>query len=158
MAVILTAFFVVRFQPFLVSRFDIADNSYETFSLSERQGMNELAVQMIIAHPLTGVGAANYSTAVRAMVGYPLDWAHNVPLLIGSELGGPGLLLFALMIGSLLVAGRQRWRARSISLWQALIGGALIGLSTIMMFDHYLWTAPQGTLLWAWLAGWWMRE
>lgn len=157
-AVLLTAIFVRMFQPFLANRFEVVDNSYEALSLSEREGMNELAVKMMIAQPLTGVGAANYSTAVRAMVGYPLDWAHNVPLLIGSELGLPGLALFALMMGTLVFTGGRRWRTRSISPWQALVGGALLGLTMIMLFDHYLWTAPQGTLLWAWLAGWWMRE
>jgi len=51
----------------------------------------------------------------------------------------------------------QRWRAQSISVWQALVGGGLIALIIVMQFDHYVWTAPQGGLLWAWLAGWWLR-
>jgi len=27
-----------------------------------------------------------------------------------------------------------------------------------MQFDHYVWTVPQGGLLWAWLVGWWLRD
>jgi hypothetical protein len=46
---------------------------------------------------------------------------------------------------------------RSIALWQALVGGALIALLVVMQFDHYVWTAAQGGLLWAWLTGWWLR-
>ena len=43
-------------------------------------------------------------------------------------------------------------------MWQALVGGGVTALMAIMLFDHYLWTAPQGAMLWALLTGWWMGE
>lgn len=158
LAVMIALIFIIVFLPFLINRVDTVSNSYETFSINERSAMINWAVQLIVEHPLTGVGAANYGVAVRTFLGYPLDWVHNVPLLIGSELGLPALFMFTLMIGSIAAIGVRRWRTRSISMWPALLGGTLAGLMTIMLFDHYLWTAPQGTLLWAWLSGWWMRE
>ncbi|HKZ82457.1 MAG TPA: hypothetical protein VJ793_02235 [Anaerolineae bacterium] len=56
------------------------------------------------------------------------------------------------------VAWTRRWRARSIMLWQALLRGSPVALLAIMLFDHYPWTAPQAALLWALLAGCWMRD
>jgi O-antigen ligase len=75
-----------------------------------------------------------------------------------SELGLIGLVAFLGLIGSMFAVGWQRWRAQSITLWQALLGGSLVALLVIMLFDHYPWTAPQGALLWALLAGCWMRD
>ncbi|HET7087784.1 MAG TPA: O-antigen ligase family protein [Anaerolineae bacterium] len=157
-AAVVAVGFAVIFRPFLVGRVDAASQPYETFSISERQDMIDVASQLIVTHPLTGVGAANFSNASRGMLGYPLDWVHNVPLLVTSELGLIGLAAFLGMNGSMLAAGWTHWRSRSITLWQALLGGAVVGLSTIMLFDHYLWTAPQGALLWAFVAGRWMAE
>ena len=150
--------FAAIFWPFLVGRVDAASQPYETFSVSERQGMIDVASQLIVTHPLNGVGAANFSSASRVLLGYPLDWVHNVPLLVTSELGLIGLAAFLGLIGSMVAVGCTRWRARSITLWQALLGGSLVALLVVMLFDHYLWTAPQGTLLWALLAGCWMME
>ena len=152
---VLVIAFAIAFQPFLVGRFQTSTEPYEAHSIREREAMIHVAGQLIAAQPLTGVGAANFSVASRAF-GDPLGWAHNVPLLIASELGLVGLALFVAMLGAMGATGWIRWQARSIGFWQALVGGGLVGLMTVMLFDHYLWTAPQGTLLWALLAGWWM--
>ncbi|HLF28107.1 MAG TPA: O-antigen ligase family protein [Anaerolineae bacterium] len=147
--------FVLTFRPFLIGRFQASTEPYETLSITEREAMIRVSTQLIAAYPLLGVGAANFSVASHAL-GEELSWAHNVPLLIGSELGLPGLALFLVMVGTLARLGWQRWRSRSISLWQALTGGGLVAVLTVMLFDHYPWTAPQGTLLWALLTGLWL--
>jgi O-antigen ligase len=149
--------FAIAFQPFLVGRFQTSTEPYETLSITERETMIQVAGRLIETYPWTGVGAANFSLASRAF-GDPLGWAHNVPLLIASELGLAGLALFVVMLGTMCLTGWRRWQVGSFDFWQALVGGALVGLSTVMLFDHYLWTAPQGTLLWALLAGWWMAD
>ncbi len=157
---ILAVAFVAIFHPFLVGRVQVTTQSYETFSVDQRRQMIEAAVQLIAAHPLFGVGAANFSAASRSVTAgsFPLEPVHNVPLLVASELGLVGLAAFVAMIGSLAAAGWSRWRLRSFTLWQALIGGGLVALLTVMLFDHYVWIAPQGILLWALLAGWWMSD
>ena len=152
--------FVTMFQPFLTGRVQVASQAFESYSVQQREEMIDVAGQLIVAHPLAGVGVANYSVASQQLTEthYALDWVHNVPLLVTSELGLPGLATFAAMIVAIVAPGWSRWRSRAISLWQALIGGGLVALMTVMLLDHYLWTAPQGTLLWALLAGWWMGE
>ena len=154
---ILTLVFALVFQPFLIGRIDPATQPLETYSMVQRESTVEIARQLIAAQPLTGVGAANFVLAASAWFGYPVDWVHNVLWLITSELGLPGLTLFLLMIGVLMAVGVRRWQLRSITLWQALIGGSLVGLLPILLFDHYLWTDPPGVLLFAFLAGLWLR-
>jgi O-antigen ligase len=159
-AIGLTLAFVLLFYPFLINRVDVSDQPFESFSISQRGVMIEATAQLYRLHPLPGVGLANFIVASRQVTpgGFALDWVHNVPLLILVELGVVGLGLSLAMIGSMLVVGWRRWRARSITPWQAVLGGTLICLLAIMMFDHYIWTAPQGGLLWMLLAGWWMRR
>jgi hypothetical protein len=144
------------FQPFLVNRFDVTLIPFEAQAISERLNTAQLALQIFAQHPFGGVGLAQSVVVMRDLVGAPIDWIHNVPLLAAAELGMGGLVLIALMLFALLAVGVQRWQARAISAWHALIGGGLIALVIVMQFDHYVWTMAQGGLL-AWLAGWWLR-
>jgi O-antigen ligase len=154
----LTALFVWRFQQFLVNRIEVALVSYETQAIVQRLDAARLAWQVFTARPLTGAGLAQSVVVTRNLSGTPIDWIHNVPLLIAAELGVGGIILIGLLVITLAAIGVQRWRRRSISMWHALVGGALIALGIAMQFDHYVWTVPQGGLLWAWLAGWWLRD
>jgi O-antigen ligase len=154
----LTAIFVWRFLPFLVNRIEVAIVSYETQAIVQRLDAARLAVKIFIEHPVTGVGLAQSVFVTRNLLGTPIDWIHNVPLLIAAELGVGGIALIGLLLFALGAIGLRRWRTRSISMWQALVGGALIALLIAMQFDHYVWTTPQGGLLWAWLVGWWLRR
>ncbi|HTP08513.1 MAG TPA: O-antigen ligase family protein [Anaerolineae bacterium] len=154
----LTVAFVWRFQSFLVNRIEVEIVPYEARAITQRLDAARLAVKVFSAHPLTGVGIAQSIIVTRDLLGAPIDWIHNVPLLIAAELGVVGVFLIGLMLIALVAIGVQRWRWRSITLWQALVGGALIALVIAMQFDHYVWTVPQGGLLWAWLVGWWLRR
>jgi O-antigen ligase len=149
--------FGVIFQPFLANRFDVTTTSYEAQAIAERVSTAQLALQIFAAHPLAGVGIAQSMVVMRDLAGRPIDWVHNVPLLIAAELGAGGSGLIGLMVIALIAIGVPCWQARSIMLWQALVGGALIALVIVMQFDHYVWTQPQGGLLCAWLVGWWLR-
>jgi O-antigen ligase len=151
--------FVLNFRPFLVNRFEVTTVPFETRAITDRIITARLALQIFAAQPLTGVGISQFViVAARYLTGTSLDWVHNVPLLAAAELGIAGIVLIVSLIISLGAIGVQRWRARSISIWPALVGGGLIALIVVMQFDHYVWTTPQGGLLWAWLVGWWLRE
>ncbi len=154
--IVILVFFVI-FQPFLVNRFDVTVVSYEMQAIAERVSTARLAWQIFVAHPATGVGISQSIVVMRDLAGMPIDWVHNVPLLAAAELGVGGSALIATMVIALGAIGAQRWRARSIVQWQALVGGGLIALIIVMQFDHYVWTSAQGGLLWAWLVGLWLR-
>ncbi len=154
---VIVIMFAWWFQPFLVNRLDVTLIPYETQAIVERLRTIDLALQIFAAHPLTGVGLSQFAIVAGDLVGRSVDWVHNVPLLAASELGLVGVLLISLLLSALVAIGIQRWRTRTITLGQALVGGSLIALGIAMQFDHYVWTAAQGGLLWAWLAGWWLR-
>jgi O-antigen ligase len=127
---------------------------------TERFGLIHAAVRLMAAHPLGGVGARNFSAATRAVTPDQamLDSVHNVPLLIGAELGLAGLIPAAVVVAVLLAVGWRHWSARSAHLWHGPVAGALAALALASLLDHYPWTVPQGGLLGAWLAGWWLTE
>ncbi len=149
--------FGVMFQPFLANRFDVTATSYEAQAIADRVSTAQLAWQIFAAHPLTGVGISQSVVVMRDLAGAPIDWVHNVPLLIAAELGVGGCALIGLLVSALIAIGAPRWQTRSLTLWQALIGGGLIALAIVMQFDHYVWTMSQGGLLGAWLVGWWLH-
>ena len=118
------------------------------------------AIKLITNHPLVGVGAGNFSVATRATTSdqTAYDAVHNIPLLIQAELGVVGLAAVAVMVAVLVAVGYRRWRDRSPDLWYGLIAGSLMALVTVSLFDHYLWTRPEGGLMGAWLVGWWLAD
>lgn len=158
LGLILAVAFVITFDAFLLGRFAPSLQPLEGFSLYERVVQIAVAGRLIALQPFTGVGAANFTAAASALSSQSMGWVHMVPLLVLSELGLPGLALFVVMIGALVAIGVRRWRQRSFTLWQSLIGGALAGLLPIALVDQYLWVHPQGALLFAFLAGLWLRE
>ena len=78
----------------------------ESRSLWERGRDTQIALRLLAEQPLTGVGLGRYLTHARG-----LDrWAepvHNIPLLLGAELGLLGLVLWPV----LLIAPVARWGA-----------------------------------------------
>ena len=156
-AAVMIAVFAYAFGRYLAERIPSMDalrGSDVRFVLT-----NE-AVKLITNHPLAGVGAGNFSVATRAATSGQTahDAVHNIPLLIEAELGVVGLAAVAAIVAVLVAVGYRRWRDRSAHLWYGLIAGSLIGLVTVSLFDHYLWTHPQGGLMGAWLVGWWFIE
>jgi hypothetical protein len=149
--------FAAEFQAFLVNRLVVTLVPYEAQAIAARLDAARAAWQMFAAHPLTGVGLAQSIVVMSAGAAAPIDWIHNFPLLAAAELGLGGLIPIGLLAIAMSATGVRRWQSRSISVWQALVGGGLIALVIVMQFDHYVWTAAPGGLLWAWLTGWWMR-
>jgi hypothetical protein len=122
--------------------------------LGSRRGLMDAAVRLIAGHPLGGVGAGNSRAADLTVP----DYVHNIPLLIGVELGLTGLAVAGTMVAVLVAVGYRRWRARSVHRWHGLVAGSLTGVALVSLLDHYLWSVPQGGLLGAWLCGWWLTD
>jgi O-antigen ligase len=116
----------------------------EEFSFIGRAWLNGEAINVLLEHPLTGVGIGAFiiELAQRAGEGYVVEPAHNIFLVAGAELGIPGLLL---------VLAFFIWFAYRLFITQnpnaILIGAGLTGLCFIGLFDHYLWTLAPGRLM-----------
>lgn len=126
-------------------------------SLAERSRLAHVAFAMILNHTFLGVGPNNFisSLPLFSKNEFVLQPVHNIYLLIASELGIPGLLLF---LGSLWFLTRKVYRTwkRSSEERKEAITPLLLAFLAILFsgfFDHYFVTLPQGQLLFAIVIG-----
>lgn len=114
----------------------------EQRSVSERvSGVTE-SLQVIQMAPLVGAGAGNYTLALMDVYPDLPVWAyqpiHVVPLLVLSEIGVLGALIFLLGLSYLLLLCRQ---------YLPSIVLILISVSPILMLDHYLYSSYRGLMM-----------
>jgi len=147
--------------PYLKARFFTISLQEEAVDL--RFFYNKMALAMIKDKPLLGVGIGNFVNFSR---NYPAfikaanamftgrggvdieipDWiyqpVHNIYLLIASEIGILGAIVFLLFIAKTLI--------RPVGLISP-IGFLLVGFLILALSDHYFWTLQSGGLMF-WLA------
>jgi len=135
--------FAVLLRDAAFSRFDAGAVSAEG-SVTDRIATYRDSLAIFREHPVTGVGIGN-STAwiLRSDSDRPV-WsvqpAHDVPLLVLSELGVPGLVLF--LAFPVVIAASTR----SIRHAHLAIGLLLVSLPSFLL-DHFLWDSRSGLLL-----------
>lgn len=97
----------------------------ENRSLWERERDTTIAARLLAGRPLTGVGLGGYLSHARAVDRWA-ETVHNVPLLLGAELGLPGLLLWlVLLVAPVLRRGALGRYAPQTALW---LGFWLLGV------------------------------
>lgn len=137
--VILNSIFIVLAWPEISSRWPI---SLIGQSVSLRAFYIETAFSVIKAHPWLGLGLGNFVWRIRQMLHLLSSWlhqpVHNIYLLIASETGLTGLIVFLFFIFRLSIQSKKI----PLSLFFVLFSFLFIGL-----FDHFLWTLQQGQLL-----------
>lgn len=113
------------------------------------------ALMMFMNHLFTGVGLEHYpnyigETLVRLGPKYAGDnlVIHNIYLLIATETGLFGILLFLFFIGSIIWKTLRNLNPLTITLLSTFIGLLLLGL-----VDFYLWRHPGGRLMFIIAAG-----
>ena len=134
--------------------FSVKAGLVEQKSLNERLVLAQNALVLIKKRPLLGVGLGNFIPAqaetlpfVRQDVNL-LQPVHNIYLLIASETGLIGLLVFITMAVKIFLGGCNtplRHRADAIRPYILIL---FLGL-----FDHYWLTLPQNFLLFAVVLG-----
>jgi len=135
---------IVLLHPLFLTRLGASDVQTEQVSSYTRLWLLQNTIELIEQQPMLGVGVGAYSLALSQNVArfFQIEPVHNIPLLMVSELGLSGALL-SLWLGIILL--RQPWKlvGKTGSLNYALV----IGLVTVSLFDHYLWTLAPGRLL-----------
>ncbi len=135
--------------PEISSRFLISAREQ---AVSLRAFYNQTAFSIIKEHPFLGIGLGNFVWEIKQLLHLLASWlhqpVHNIYLLIASETGLIGLVLFLVFIFELLkqlnepsAASRQQYRLLLLIVFCLLFIG---------LFDHFFWTLQQGQLIW-WL-------
>jgi hypothetical protein len=123
-------------------------------AVTDRLLLDTIAARLIRAHPLTGVGAGNFTIAelMPPFAAVSVDPVHVVPLLVAAEAGViAGLAWLAIVLAQPLALWRSaRWRGIP---WTSFALPAT--LLTLALCDHFLWTfAPGRALFWLALGAW----
>ncbi len=152
-AAAVTVVFVIAYHDLVFARTGLGDESGELRSISDREVFMDYTFRMIGQQPLIGLGAGMNAWASAQMIrddprqiDMQAQSVHDVPLLIWSELGLVGLLLW---VGSGLGACWIIFRVRSSldPLALALAAGAL-ALFGVGLLDYYGWAIFHFGLLW----------
>ncbi len=154
--------FVTTQWSLLQPRLGLTYQGAEVRSVDERNTLIAGARALRALRPVLGVGAGGFSTALyrlapEAIAAYPIyQLVHNVPLLLATEMGLPGALLWvALVLGPVVAVWVRPVPERAG--WMAGLTGVLVGLFTLGWYEAYPWRSQQGALL-LWLTlGLWAR-
>jgi O-antigen ligase len=132
----------------------------EADSVASRFLMNQAAISMIKAHPFVGIGINNYTevllqydtTGFSSVFFQPV---HNLYLLIASEIGIIGLMIFLWLICSIFREGLSCLKTKSI-LRSTIMIGLLAGLGAHLihcLFDAGFRVSEALTILFYLLIG-----
>jgi O-antigen ligase len=117
----------------------------DPLNIQSRIDLNEMAMEMIIAHPILGIGINNYTAVGKAFSYFYIYEAafdlppvvHNIYLLIASEIGLPGLLFFLWFIVLVLKYGLRGLRIINDELTCLLLCGFTAGLFGYLLSDMW---------------------
>ncbi len=137
-------------------------------SFTLRQSYNKISFQIIKDNPLLGVGPGNFTISEpkydKNLQSWEIQPAHNLYLLIASEIGIVGLLIFFVLIYAYMRTPTYKNIPHKKDCYVACYVtnyvinylhnpfALLFLLFLVLSFlDHYFWTLPQGQLLF-WLS------
>ncbi|VAW33004.1 hypothetical protein MNBD_CHLOROFLEXI01-280 [hydrothermal vent metagenome] len=143
--------FTLAYGDVLAGRLLALDSPLESRSLWERQRDGGLALQLIEKRPFQGVGLGKF-VASAAKIDASAAIVHNIPLLIGAELGLLGLTLWLLFWGwPLWRYGRSPAHQSGTAVWLSLILVALVQPEPTLFL-------PKGAVLWGLAAAQWQNH
>lgn len=127
----------ILYHPLIKSRFN-SDNRIERISIDDRSSQFDEAYALATKNPVVGIGLGNYTTALAEVFplkpSFSLQPVHNMFLLLISEIGFIGLLLWLLIMRQTIISYNKP---------PALFTGIFAAIVIISLFDHYFWTIPS---------------
>ncbi len=135
--------------PEISSRF--LTTSYQEQAVTLRVYYNKIAVSEISKNPFLGLGMGNFVWYL--FNNYQLNefWlyqpVHNFYLLIATEVGLIGIVMFLIFIGKILIKEIRRFFTKKINLIGICLNAILFSFLFLGLIDHYFWTIQQSSLL-----------
>lgn len=114
-------------------------------SWSDRVNLMRSSFEVIRNNWLMGIGLGRFTKAMEGSIPLTsngvmlIQPVHNVPLLMVSEMGVVGTLLYCVLLGSILL---RNIKGMSWFRWLVIFVIVVIGC-----FDHYLFSLPQGIVI-----------
>jgi hypothetical protein len=122
-----------------------------TQSLEERNLYQNVARETISANPLKGVGLGQFVFEEFQMnpklEGWQYQPVHNIYLLVFSELGMIGLIVFLLWTLSILQWGISKKSNTDLLLTYQYFCCIVVSYFFIFLFDHYFWDIKIGMII-----------
>lgn len=135
--------FTVLAPDLVFSRLSLGDR-VEAISVSQRSAQYIESFKLVKDYFLQGVGIGNYTSAIYDQVDsgkkyWEYQPAHNSFLLILTEIGVFGLLVFVILLIYLV---------KNIGIKKNPLGLAILtSLLILLIFDHYSWSLRAGALI-----------
>jgi O-antigen ligase len=153
---IVAALFVAAYPDLVLTRVGGEIENTELISIGTRQIFYDFAIQIIRRAPIIGTGIGTFPweardllvrTSLRTLV--QAENVHSVPILILSEIGIVGLVLWLVVVVAALA---RAWR-RALTPDAAGLAAAAAALLAAGVLDHYPWSMfPVSLLTWILLA------
>lgn len=102
-------------------------------SFTERIGLIKRGVEVMIMYPIRGAGLRNFASYDYVPESFPV---HNAQLMIGSELGWPGLLLYTALVVWVIVHLTVAFRASRDPEFKGLLGGLLLACIVVAVLNQ----------------------
>ncbi len=158
--------FIISQNQTILSRFNL-DQPIESISIKSRQQQFDSFKAVFVKYPILGIGAGQYVPYLYKINQETEGWSyrsdfsgwaynptgrvgaydpvHNIFLLVLSELGIVGFLIFlSFFVGVFIEIFRNQKKLFILSRSLAI---AWVAIFTLGLFDHYIWTLQQGKLL-----------
>ena len=146
LTVLISVIFAISYWPQVLARVKV---SSQEDAVTERIYYSKVAGGITEKNPLLGVGIGQFIpkfiTQIRHRPTHYYQPVHNIYLLISSETGIVSLLIFLFMCG-LIIRGFYK-KIKILSMGSLAIFSTLFSLLFIGLFDHFLWTLQQGSLM-----------
>ncbi|HBR80805.1 TPA: hypothetical protein DEA21_04165 [Candidatus Uhrbacteria bacterium] len=145
LAIVIVAFVATAalFNNAIFTRLDATDR-LETKSLTERQSEYQMIGEVIKTNPFVGVGPGAYTIALAEKFPGHDVWfyqpMHNLFLLFFAETGLLGLMFFGFVVWAVV-------RRRDGRQFVTAIIPIVTTITTLAIFDHYLWSHWSGLVL-----------
>ena len=143
---IVCSLFIVMFWSEISARFLAISPTEQAVSL--RIYYNDIAISVIKEKPFLGLGLGNFVWYLFNNYQFKQFWlyqpVHNLYLLIASEAGVFGLIVFLIFIGKILLKGfKQVFKQHKFFIFYFLF----LIFMVLGLIDHYLWTIQQSRLI-----------
>jgi len=132
----------------------------EGFTFVQRLGIYERALNLVQDFPFTGTGIGAYSALVNMFYTYSaptetytLSHAHNQFLVMATDLGLPGLVLYAALLGGFVAMVARTWPYAG-RLARAVLVGLTCGMLAHQVFgimDAFMLGSKLAVLFWIYL-------